>query len=154
MAGILGTDLIVQVAFVVNDVEAAAKNCAEFFGMEVPMITKTGPVEETDAVYRGKPATGGNQQAIFKFGQVALELIQPDEGGSAWREALDAHGEGFHHLAFQVSDANGKIKALTAKGYDEIMTGKWGGDNPGMYSYVDTSKDLKFIIELLENFKK
>jgi catechol 2,3-dioxygenase-like lactoylglutathione lyase family enzyme len=153
MAGILGTDLIVQVAFVVHDVEATAKKVGDFFGLEVPKATQTGPIEVTQAVYRGEPTHGGNRQIIFNFGQVALELIQPDEGPSAWREALDANGEGFHHLAFRVKDAPGKVKALKDKGYTEIMTGKWGGDHPGMYSYVDTSKDLKFIIELLESFK-
>ncbi|MDR1286425.1 MAG: VOC family protein [Treponema sp.] len=154
MAGVLESDVIVQVAFVVKDVEKTARKYADFFGMQVPEFTQSDPVETSHAVYRGKPTGGRNKQAIFNFGQVALELIQPDNGPSAWREALDQNGEGFHHIAFRVKDLPAKTAELEARGYTNIMTGSWtkqkeGGSN-GMYSYIDATEDLKTVLELLE----
>jgi len=39
-------------------------------------------------------------QAFFELGSVQIELIQPDENPSVWREDLDKNGEGIHHIAF------------------------------------------------------
>jgi hypothetical protein len=156
MSGILGTDVVVQIGILVNDVETAAQKYADFFGVKKPESHMSDPIETSLAEYRGKPTRARVKQAIFSFGQVDIELIQPDNEPSAWREALDANGEGFHHIAFVVKDINGKIADLGAKGYTNIQTGRWSkkkeGGNSGIYSYIDTSGELKLILELLERF--
>jgi predicted enzyme related to lactoylglutathione lyase len=150
MAGILGTDTIVHMAVLVKDIEESVKQYAEFFGTEVPHIGESDPPETSEMVYRGKPAKGGCRQATFNFGSFAIELIQPDDNPSAWREALEEKGEGFHHICFRVKNMPEKIKILKEKGYPEIMSGKWSGKHPGRYAYIDTTRDLKFIIEPTE----
>jgi catechol 2,3-dioxygenase-like lactoylglutathione lyase family enzyme len=150
MAGILETDTIVHMAVLVKDIEESVKQYAEFFGMDVPHTSESDSPETSEMIYRGKPAKGRCKQATFNFGFFAIELIQPDNNPSAWREALDEKGEGFHHICFRVKDMPEKVKILKDKGYPEIMSGKWGGKNPGRYAYIDTTRDLKLIIEPTE----
>jgi Glyoxalase/Bleomycin resistance protein/Dioxygenase superfamily len=80
-----------------------------------------------------------------------LELIEPDENPSTWRESLDKNGEGPHHIAFVVEGMKEKIDALEGRKMSLLQKGEYTG---GRYAYVDTLKDLKVIIELLENDKQ
>ncbi len=67
---------------------------------------------------------------------------------ASWREDLDRKGEGVHHIAFQVKGMKEKLAALDAEGMPLLQKGEYTG---GRYAYVDAVKDLKVIIELLEN---
>ena len=77
-----------------------------------------------------------------------MELIEPDHNASTWRESLDKNGEGLHHIAFVVEGLNEKVTALERKGMPLLQKGEYTG---GRYAYIDTLRDLKVIIELLEN---
>ena len=89
--------------------------------------------------------------AFFQLGSIQLELIQPDELPSVWREDLDRNGEGLHHLGFFVKDTDNVLKKLEGLGMGTRMTGGWG---TGRFAYVDAYDKLKIIIETLENTTK
>ncbi len=82
------------------------------------------------------------------MGSLQLELIEPDEHPSTWREYLDQHGEGPHHIVFVVDDLKEKVTVMEDKGMTLQQKGEYPG---GRYAYMDTLKDLKIITELLEN---
>jgi 4-hydroxyphenylpyruvate dioxygenase-like putative hemolysin len=84
------------------------------------------------------------------FGALDIELIEPDNEPSTWREFLDEHGEGFHHLAFSVKGMAQHTTNLEALGMPLIMKGEFTG---GRYAYFDSNPSLKFILELLEHDK-
>lgn len=69
---------------------------------------EAGDYAVTQTEYKGKPAPGAQSLlAFFDVGPgLQLELIQPNEEPSTWREFLDEHGEGVHHLAFNVAGMN------------------------------------------------
>jgi methylmalonyl-CoA/ethylmalonyl-CoA epimerase len=53
-----------------------------------------------------------------------------------------------HHIAFQVKGMKEKIAALEAEGMPLLQSGEYVG---GRYAYIDSSRDLKVTLELLEN---
>ncbi|AEF82994.1 VOC family protein [Leadbettera azotonutricia] len=155
MAGTLGTQVVTQVGFVVKDAAKTKKKWAEFFGVKEPPLVDAGDYEITQTKYKGKAAPkAGCTMAFFDVGpNMQLELIQPNGEKSTWQEFLDKHGEGIHHIAFQVKGMDKVIKQAEGFGIKCAQRGKYG-DASGEYAYLDGTKDLKCIVELLESFKK
>jgi len=146
---ILGTNVVTQIGILCRDIETTAKAYGDFFGQEYTIMT-TGPQEEAGTKYYGKDTPARCRQVFFKVGdQVEIELIEPDEHPSVWRDDLDKHGEGFHHIAFWVKDTDQILARLDAAGMPLRQKGGWPG---GRYAYVDASETLKFTLETLENF--
>ncbi|MFA6506053.1 MAG: VOC family protein [Treponemataceae bacterium] len=145
----LSTNIVTQVAFLVNDIEKTSAAYAAFLGVPKPPTKMTGQIEESQAEYRGSPTAARAKLAFFDVGEnLRIELIEPDKNPSTWRECLDKNGEGFHHVAFVIKDMKGKIAALGKNGIPLLQKGEYKG---GRYAYVDASDELKTIIELLEN---
>ncbi len=145
---ILGTNTITQICIVVKDIEKTAADYADLFGVRVPSISMTGPREETHAEFKGAPTDARAKLAFFRFKNITLELIEPVGGPSTWKEWLDTHGEGVHHIAFNVRGTKGKEKALADKGIKVVQRGDFRG---GQYTYLDATGPLKIVLELLGN---
>jgi len=145
----LETSKVAQIGIIVKDIEKTAKDYADFLGLPMPQISQTDTIEKSQATYRGKPCEATAKLAFLKIGEgIDLELIQPDEKPSTWREFLDTSGEGVHHIAFWIKDTKGKVKKMEAAGMTLLQTGEWG---TGRYAYVDAMDSLKLIIETLES---
>ena len=100
---ILGTNVVTQIGILVNDIDKAAQDFADFLGVEKPQLCITGTQEQAQTQYLGKPTPARTKQAFFKVGpNVEIELLEPDHEPSTWRHDLDERGEGFHHIAFVV----------------------------------------------------
>ncbi len=147
---ILGTDILVQIGIVVKDIEKAARDYAEFFGVEFPEIIETEEWEKAHTEYNGHPTKARARLAFFKnFKNIEIELIQPDENPSTWREFLDKHGEGVHHVAVFVKNMDQKLETLKKMGITVLQKGDYEG---GKYVYMNSAEKLKFILELLEYY--
>lgn len=154
MAGVVGTHLVAQVGFIVKDVEETKKKWAEFLGLEVPETQPIGDYAVTGTTYKGGPAPKAYcWMAFFDVGPgLQLELIQPNEEPSTWRDYLNEHGEGIHHIAFQIKDSQAKVASAEAAGLQLVQRGVYG-DGSGEYNYLD-APELKCIVELLESYSK
>ena len=154
MQGIVGTNLVAQVGFIVKDVEATKKKWAEFLGMEVPETQPIGDYAITHTEFQGEPAPEAYcWMAFFDVGPgLQLELIQPNDKPSTWRSFLDEHGEGIHHVAFQVRDSKACVARAEAAGLKLVQHGVYG-DGSGEYNYLD-APDLKCVVELLESYNR
>ncbi|WAM33673.1 VOC family protein [Caldicellulosiruptor morganii] len=147
---ILGTDVVVQIGIIVNNIEKAAKEFAEFFAVDVPEIIETEEFEKSHTEYKGEPTRARAKLAFFRnFKNIEIELIEPDSNPSTWREFLDKHGEGIHHIGVFVKNMDQKIENLKKVGIDVVQRGDYTG---GRYAYMDSVEKLKFILELLENY--
>ncbi len=144
----LGTNVITQIGILVHDIEKTSQTYAEFFGVEKPQWIMTDTVDKAHTEYRGEPTKARAKLAFFNMGSLQLELIEPDHEPSTWRESLDRNGEGVHHIAFVVQGMQEKVMLLEKNGMPLLQKGDYTG---GRYAYIDTLKDLKVIIELLEN---
>ena len=148
--GYLGTRRVIQLCLVVKNVEETAKKYCEFFGWEMPRISiiRTDEPEKYPVEYRGNPCLCTAKSVYFWLADnVGFEILEPDETPSVWREWLDEHGEGFHHVAFSVKGTHELHKRLAEKGIGYIQRGEM---RDGRYSYLDTFGDLKLIVETLE----
>lgn len=155
MNGVVGTNLVAQVGFIVKDIEATKEKWAQFLGVEVPPTQPVGDYAVTGTVYKGQPAPEAScLMAFFDIGPgLQLELIQPGDAPSTWRNYLNEKGEGIHHVAFNVSDSKEAITSCEAFGLSLEQHGVYG-DGSGEYNYMNGEKDLKCIVELLESYKK
>jgi methylmalonyl-CoA/ethylmalonyl-CoA epimerase len=151
MAGLLGTNVITQIGILVNDIEKVSQAYADFFGIAKPEAIITDAVEKAETDYMGSPSEARAKLAFFNMGSLQLELIEPDQHPSTWRNHLNEHGEGPHHIAFVIEGMKEKITLLESKGFPLQQKGEYTG---GRYAYLDTVKELKVLIELLENDKK
>ncbi|NBI28193.1 VOC family protein [Chengkuizengella marina] len=143
----LNTNVITQIGIIVKDVEKTSQMFADFFGVDKPEAFWTDAADKAQTEYKGSSTKARARLAFFDMGSLQLELIQPDENPSTWREFLDEKGEGVHHIAFEVKGLFEKIKVLENQNMPLVQKGEFDG---GRYAYMDTSHNLKVILELLE----
>jgi len=146
---ILGTHIVTQIGLIVKDVDVTKKKFAEFLGVDEPNAFWTDDIEKTQSEFIGKPCLAKAKLAFFKVGETLdIELIQPDEHPSVWRNFLEEKGEGVHHIAFQIKGMKEKVSALGKVGMTLIQKGEFTG---GRYAYIDSMGDLKVLLELCES---
>ncbi|MCM3690433.1 VOC family protein [Neobacillus niacini] len=144
----LGTNVIAQIGILVNDIEKTSQAYADFFGIDKPEWSLTDKLEKAQTEFEGDPTEARAKLAFFDMGSLQLELIEPDHSPSTWRKHLDEHGEGPHHIAFFIKGMKEKIALMEGNQMPLLQKGEYTG---GRYAYMDTFKDLKIILELLEN---
>lgn len=148
----IGTDRVVQVGLVVKDIVATTQRYQELLDLPEPGRQQTPGREITETTFHGEPTDATAKLAFLEFGQVQLELIQPDEAPSVWRKHLDKHGDGAQHIAFRVQDTARAVDHLAKHGIGVAQQGYYG-DRSGMYTYLESEALLGVSIELLESFK-
>ena len=142
----LDSSIVVQIGIIVKDAEKTASAYAEAFGILKPAIVPIADDAFANTNYRGQSSTAKGKAAFFDLGPIQMELIEPVGAPSTWEEFLRTHGEGIHHIAFKTKDMEEAQKILALKGMETIQQGGWDG---GQYAYVDCSKQLGTILELL-----
>jgi methylmalonyl-CoA/ethylmalonyl-CoA epimerase len=147
-SNVLGNNIITQIGLLVHDIEKTSEAYANFFGVEKPKWFWTDTADVAQTEYRGRPSEARAKLAFFDMGSLQLELIEPDQNPSTWRESLDQNGEGFHHIAFEIKGMKEKVSLLEQGGMPLMQKGEYTG---GRYAYLDSFKNLKVLIELLEN---
>lgn len=94
----------IQINIVVADIEKAAEKWAELLGIEKPEI-RVNHLEGGDEYhYRGERVSCDLLCADIPMNGFLIELHQPLNGPSSFREFLDKHGNGVHHIGFEVGD--------------------------------------------------
>jgi catechol 2,3-dioxygenase-like lactoylglutathione lyase family enzyme len=150
---VLRPEGLCQVGFIVKDVEASARKYAAMFGLPTPPIIETPGFDKARTTVAGSPSEATAKLAFFQMGQLTIELIEPDEKPSVWRDFLEQNGEGVHHIAFRVDDTKTTEAALAGKGIKTQQQGLFV-DGSGIYTYVDSAAQLGVMVELLERFPK
>ncbi|MCI7181172.1 VOC family protein [Clostridium porci] len=151
---IVGQSKFAQVGFVVNDIEKTKKQFAILFGCEEPPTCDCGTFDITQTKIYDRPAPDAAcVMAFFDMSPgVQLELIQPNEAPSVWRDHLNKYGEGIHHIAFQVENADETSRRLQEElGAEFEQEGNYG-DGSGKYVYLQLKDNLKCRLELLQSF--
>ncbi|MFC4810990.1 VOC family protein [Paenibacillus sp. GCM10023250] len=136
----IGFEGFIQIAIVVHDIQKAAETWAELFGVPVPEIRVQTPSPNPDLTYRGQQALYGLKLAVIRAGGFVIELHEPDDNPSTFREFLDKHGNGVHHLGFQVGERRDAIVGeLEQMGYALRTVGYYPGSS---WTIVDCEDDL------------
>lgn len=137
---------VTQVGIVVRSIEKSVSVWEKLLGVKASNIVETEPQEKTGMKYRGRVAEGRAKLAFFKLENITIELIEPVGGSSTWREFLEKHGEGIHHIAFNVSDMESVKNSLREMGINIEQEGDFTG---GSYAYTDPRSPIGIIVELL-----
>jgi 4-hydroxyphenylpyruvate dioxygenase-like putative hemolysin len=106
----------------------------------------------SDLRFRGQPGRFDQRLGWHRHGSITFEWIEPLRGPSVYQEQLDHHGEGFHHLAFDVPDMDAAIAAWDALGAKVVQSGAWGTKGKkgsGRFAYVEADPAGGVTIELL-----
>lgn len=153
MPGVLQDNQIIQLGFLVNDIEKTKVEWAGFLGVEVPETINSGEFEITQTEYMGEKIPKAKcSMCFFYLGNLQMELIQPNEEKSCWKDHLERFGEGIHHIAFKAKGMDQCLKKFEEKGMDPVQRGVYRRGN-GEYAFIDSYDSLKTIVELLESYE-
>jgi hypothetical protein len=134
-----------QLAFLVDDLHAAAWKWADIYGVGPFHILKRNV---TDVRYRGEVSTMDVQIAIAQAGPVQIELIeQKCDTPSLYREIYKRGEGGVHHMATVVKDFAAAKNFYESRGYPAVTELL----NANMrVAYFDTRKDFGLLTEVVE----
>ena len=139
-----------QIGIVVRDLERACHRYSALWRCGPWRIFTYGPAILSSQSYRGAPS-----QFVVRIALNAttpqLELLQPLAGPSVYDDWLERRGEGLHHLAAFVEDADAAIASLADAGYRVLLEGRgFGAEGDGVFAYFDTEDDLGYLLEVVQ----
>jgi catechol 2,3-dioxygenase-like lactoylglutathione lyase family enzyme len=142
-----------QVAYVVNDIDAARRWMEEVLGCEVATARDVVQGPSWNLHFRGKPVPYdfGLKMVIGKLGPTGegqMELLEPQRNDNVLGEFLKEHGPGLNHIAFVVPDYQGLTRALRATGVPPLKEIHVPGTVHS--SYFDCTREELSTIEVFE----
>ena len=138
---------LVQIGIVVADRDRTTQLLTSLFGMGPFRFVEWPDRAESKYYYRGVEENVRIKQAFVQLGDVEVELIQPVEGRSGYKDFLDQTGGGIHHVLFEVTDIDPVIEELERHGITALQSGT--GIRPGTrWALLDTKELLGFLVEL------
>lgn len=146
---------VAQIAIIVEDLDRAVEMYWKKFGVgpwhfytyEKPMVSHM--------TRRGKTCEYRMRLALSHIGDMRIELIQPLEGDTVYKEFVEKHGYGVHHIGMLTSDMKKALEDADAAGLEMTMDGAgFGPDGDGHYAYLDTEDLIGTTIELIERPKR
>ena len=89
--------------------------------------------------------------AMIPVDDTRIELLEPTSEDSPVGRFLEKRGEGLHHVALQVDDISGTLRALKTKGVrvisEEVQTGAGGH----LYFFVHPSSAGGVLVEICQD---
>ena len=140
-----------QIVIIVQDLDKTVQVLTEVFGLGPFRFVTWPPPGRTDLVkvYHGMPGDFTYRMAFTELGPIELELIQPLEGESVWADFVAEHGQGIHHIRFNVLDMQPVVDHLAKYGARVNQMGS--GLRPGTAWAVFGTEDLiGFAIEVMK----
>ena len=137
-----------QIGVIVRDMEHAVKH---YESLGIGPFTPLKNIATKERKVLGKkidPNAFRLQVLVAKLGSVDLELIQPIEGESLWKEFLDKRGEGINHLGFFVDDIEKEETKLADKGFQVLYSTRF--QSGGGAAYFDSGKVGGVLFELIQ----
>lgn len=136
---------VAHIGLVVRNAQETAKRCWEDFGIGPWGFYTLDPSNVEEMTLRGKRVDHAMRVASAMIGNIEWEIIEPLDDQSVYAEHLRVHGEGLHHVMFEVDSYSDAKSQITRTGCPEIVSGKAFGYP---YSYLDTQKSLGCIAEI------
>ncbi len=141
-----------QYAFAIRNPEAVS----EFWRkIGLPAIVISYP-ELGDPMYYGKPTDHELIQGWQRHGSITYEWCIPVKAPIVYEDHIQLHGEGIHHLAYNVNDMDVVLEDYVSRGFVVSMGGTWGEkgkSGSGRYEYIDLEQAGGLTLELLWNYQ-
>lgn len=137
---------IMQICWVVDDIDAAMANWAEVMGIGPFILFRDLHLDNIR--YRGEPTSTRFSVAIAQAGGVQVELAQQHcDNPSAYRDLVAKGQNGLHHIAIYVGDYDAALSHFTLQGFIPAVDGMFGDMR---FAYIDTSARLGCMVEIIE----
>lgn len=102
-------------------------------------------LESADAIVGGD---GTIQVSMVKVGEVMIELLQPVGNEGVMAKFLEKHGEGFHHICYEVEDIHKAVSSLKASGMEVLGEPKPGAE--GLSVFLHPRGTFGVLVEFVE----
>ena len=149
--GVIDGKTICQVALVGKDLEKTTEEYAKLFGVPKPEIFRVPEESVAHTQFKGMPSKTRAKLAVFNLGQVVLELTEPDEEPSSWKDFLEKNGDGIHHIAFMTDDRDAAVKYFEENDMPIRHYGEYEGGN---YTVFDSKEKLGTFVQVKYEPKK
>jgi len=137
-----------QIGVVVKDARRTADMLSGLLGIGSWRFVEW-PSDRPDMMsfYNGGNGNFRLLEAFARLGNIEIELIEPIEGECGYTEYLKEHGEGLHHIMFEVDDLDNTVSAFNQMGIGAVFGGT--GNRPGTrWLHLNTVPLLGWSIEL------
>ena len=142
---IMEPNKLCQIGIVVKNVDETIKYFQEAFGFG-PFEIKY--VDYSDATYMGKKAGYRGKRGFFHLGPIEIELVELIDGQTIHADFMKQHGEGLHHIGFEVKDLAAAKQNAEKAGF-KVTQGFSRQDGSG-FAYLDSDKTSGVIMELIQ----
>jgi methylmalonyl-CoA/ethylmalonyl-CoA epimerase len=138
---------VIQLAFVVNNLEAGIERYRQMFGLTSWEVYTLAPPSLKHLRYHGNPGQFSLRQAVaMSKDGMQYELIEPLTGPSIYHDFLELHGEGLHHIACDYTGSfDEAISQFSQLDVVPVMQGHWGEIR---FAYMDTEKKIGTCVEI------
>jgi hypothetical protein len=137
---------IVQIAYAVDDVRAAARSFAARVGAGPFFVRHHDLPRHVD--HRGEPGHFDHSSAYGQWGTVQLELVQVHRAEPASLAEIVQRTTGIHHVATFVASIDDEQRRLIAQGWPPVMTAETAS---GLrYAFHDARHQLGHLLEVYE----
>lgn len=86
--------------------------------------------------------------SFFQVGESRFELLQPTAPDSAIAKAIEKRGEGLHHVCLAVSDIDGEVERLRARGFQFVGDAPRPGAGGHRVAFIHPKSAGGILIEL------
>jgi methylmalonyl-CoA/ethylmalonyl-CoA epimerase len=88
--------------------------------------------------------------AVFRVGEVQIELLEPTEPDSPIAAFIEKRGEGMHHISYQVDDIGDQIAELQQKQVKMIDEVPRRGAHGSRIAFLHPTSSAKVLTELTQ----
>ncbi len=127
----------------INHIAIAVRSLAEHihFYRDVLKLEYTGTEVVDDQKVR---------LAVFRLGEVNIELLEPTSADSPISTFIEKRGEGMHHISYQVDDIEEQIAELKGKQIRMIDETPRSGAHGSRIAFLHPKSSANVLIELTQ----
>ena len=92
----------------------------------------------------------GLKLTFLDLGETKVELLEPLTGEGTVAKFLETEGEGFHHIAFRVSDIKSALTFLRQAGVKLVEPAPQKGAHGNLMAFIHPSSACGILVELCE----
>ena len=147
----------IQIGIITNNLEKTIANFKRILDIEPRAIADFPPIGHEDVYqeFKGEKSQSVGKFCFFDFGNIEIEVIYPVSGESIWKDFLDEHGPGLHHIKFSVPEHDESMEHLRQLGFNVHKGGAAVGKNTGKkWLYYNTFAELGFDMEVMNEIVK
>jgi len=129
----------------------------EHIGIAVKTLTQSNQLIEKlfgKPLYKTEKVESENvTTSFFQLGETKIELVEATNANSSISKFIDKHGEGIHHIAFEVDDIEKEMNRLKNEGFILIHDKpKKGADNK-LICFLHPKSTNGVLVELCQEIK-